>query len=108
MGWFHTLWYRLFGPAKTGGDGVLWAVIECDRCHERIPVRIDPRTDLQSEYREPGESGPWYTLHKEVMGNRCYALIHLYLEFGQHRNITAQQVSGGQIRSLGPEKPDDI
>jgi hypothetical protein len=71
-------------------------------------VRIDKRTDLQSEYQEAGDIGPWYRLDKEVMGNKCFALMHLSLEFDQHRNVIHQQVTGGKLLRLESTRLEEV
>lgn len=108
MGWLRTVLARLFGGAGRREGDVLWVTVECDRCHEQVTIRIDKRTDIQSEYLEAGDSGPWYTLHKEVMDNKCFALMHLFLEFDQRRAVLTQQVTGGKLVRLDTTRPDGV
>ena len=78
---------------------VLWLLIECSRCGERIKVRIDKKTDLQNEFRQPGEPSEAFTLKKEVLGSRCPNLIEVCLKFDPRYNIISKEVKNGRLIS---------
>ena len=73
---------------------ILWLRVKCNKCAEEIGVRVDKAKDLQSGF---SDSGPAFTLKKEILGNRCNNLMVAYLEFDRDGNIISQEVEGGQI-----------
>lgn len=90
-----------FRPLKFTSieDDLLWLIVECGKCGERIRVRINKKTDLQNEFRRPGGSGSSFTLKKEVMGNNCYNLMEVYLEFNDQYRILSKRVKNGKLLS---------
>jgi hypothetical protein len=82
-------------------DTALWLYIRCNRCGEAIQVRADRRYDVASEWLEPGDTGPAYTMHKDIVGDRCFQRISIDVEFNTRLEIVAQRVVGGTF--LTPE-----
>jgi hypothetical protein len=60
-------------------------------------IRADRRYDLVSEMRDPGESGPAYIMHKDIVGARCFQRIAVDIAFDHRQQIVQQQISGGQF-----------
>jgi hypothetical protein len=89
---------RLFGrrPPREG-HAALWIYVRCRRCGEAIRIRADRRYDLVSEMRDPGEAGPAYTMHKDIVGERCFQRIAVDLAFDHRQHIIAQQITGGEF-----------
>ena len=67
MRWFQRL-MSLF-RARPAADTALWLYVRCNRCGEALQVRVDRRYDLASEWRDPGEPGAAYTMHKDIVGS---------------------------------------
>lgn len=59
-------------------------------------MRADRRYDLVSEMRDPGEAGPAYTLHKDIVGTRCFQRIAVDVAFDQRLQIIERRISGGR------------
>lgn len=78
---------------------ILWLLVECGKCQEIIKVRVDKRTDLQSELLQPGEAGCAFTLKKEVLGKRCPNLMEVCLKFDRRYNIISKEVKNGRLIS---------
>lgn len=94
MRWFKRL--SLFiSRSRQPGDTALWLYVRCNRCGEVIPVRVDRRYDLASEWREPGEPGPAYTMHKDIVGDRCFQRIGVDVGFDASFMIVEQRIHGG-------------
>ena len=74
----------------------LWIYVACERCGEAIRVRADRRYDLVSEMRDPGEAGPSYTLHKDIVGGRCFQRIAVDVAFDQRLQMTERRIRGGR------------
>ena len=86
------------GEGKAGGD-VHWEYVRCDRCGEEIPVRVDLRNELTSQY--DGGEGALY-VRKGVVGSgksRCFQMIEVELFFDSNRRLVSRYISGGQFIS---------
>ena len=91
-------WLRRFFKRQLRQDSAtaLWIYVACGRCGEAIRVRADRRYDLVSEMRDPGESGPAYTLHKDIVGTQCFQRIAVDVEFDQRLQVIERRISGGR------------
>jgi len=100
MGFFKKVFaFKSLKVAKNPEVGILWLQVECGKCQEIIKVRIDKKTDLQSELLQPGESGCAFTLKKEVLGKRCSNLIEVCLKFDSRYNIISKELKNGKLIS---------
>jgi len=90
MGFFDRFKKALSAPASE--EGVLWLYVRCDRCGEKIRVRIDRRYDVNPDYEKGG-----YILRKEILGYRCPQLIYATLHFDRNFNVTSRDITGGQF-----------
>ena len=93
MRWLTRLFTR---RPRSASPSALWIYVACSRCREAIRVRADRRYDLVSEMRDPGEVGPAYTLHKDIVGTRCFQRIAVDVEFDQHFQVIERRISGGR------------
>jgi len=91
-------WLRRIFKRRPRQDSAtaLWLYVACGRCGEAIGVRADRRYDLVSEMRDPGEAGPAYTLHKDIVGVRCFQRIAVDVAFDHRLQITDRHISGGR------------
>src|SRR5919109_461646 len=91
-------WLRHFfkRPSRQDSATPLWISGACGRCGEAIRVRADRRYDLVSEMRDPGEPGPAYTLHKDIVGAQCFQRIAVDVEFDHRLQIIERRISGGR------------
>jgi hypothetical protein len=88
---------RFFSPrTRQERDAALWIYVRCRRCGEAIRVRADRRYDLVSALLDPGESGPAYTLHKDIVGGRCFQRIAVDLAFDSRLQIIDRRITGGE------------
>jgi hypothetical protein len=89
---------RLFtARPRQASHTALWIYVRCHRCGEAIRVRADRRYDLVSELRDPGEPGPAYTLHKDIVGRRCFQRLAVDLGFDRRQQLIDQQITGGEF-----------
>lgn len=93
MRWFRRLFTRW---PRSASPPALWLYVACSRCGETIRVRADRRYDLVSEMRDPGEAGPAYTLHKDIVGTRCFQRIAVDVAFDQRLQVIERRISGGR------------
>ena len=102
------MWWlrRLFSRPRAGeADKALWLHVQCDHCGEVIDVRVDRRYDVASNLLDPGEEGPAYTMHKDVVGDRCFRRISVTLGFDRRMNVVEQDIRGGRLQDEAA--PDD-
>lgn len=111
MWWLRRLFAR---PAGQEAGNALWLHVKCNRCGEVIRVRVDRRYDVASNLLDPGEEGPAYMMHKDVVGDRCFQRISVTLGFDRRMNIIERQIQGGQLQTEGeseaavrPQSPRD-
>ena len=82
---------RLFGrSAPSGAAGVLWLFVRCERCGEKIRVRLNRNTDALAEYDESGRT-THYRLRKEILGNRCPNLMAVDMRLDGSGRVLDQQ-----------------
>jgi hypothetical protein len=93
MQWLTRLFTR---RPRQESASALWIYVACGRCGEAIGIRTDRRYDLVSEMRDPGEAGPAYTMHKDIVGTRCFQRIAVDLEFDSRLQISERRISGGR------------
>ena len=102
MWWLRRLFSR---PRGREADNALWLHVQCDRCGEVIDVRVDRRYDVASNLLDPGEEGPAYTMHKDVVGDRCFRRISVSLRFDHRMKVVEQHIQGGRLQ--GDSASDD-
>jgi hypothetical protein len=93
MRWLRRLFTR---RSHSDSPSALWIYVACSRCGEAIRVRADRRYDLVSEMRDPGEVGPAYTLHKDIVGTHCFQRITVDVEFDHRLQVIERRISGGR------------
>lgn len=102
MAFFRAL-RRLSRGAGTGEAQAFVFYVRCDRCGEVVRARADRRWDLLQEL---GEGSGGYSLHKDVLGTRCNALMHVLVRFDDTYRITHQEVAGGRFVSAAEYDAD--
>jgi hypothetical protein len=93
MRWLTRLFKR---QSQAESASALWLYVACGRCGEAIRIRTDRRYDLVSEMRVPGELGPAYTLHKDIVGAHCFQRIAVDVEFDHRLQVIERRISGGR------------
>lgn len=89
---------RLFAAClRPPGNTALWLYVRCSRCGEALRVRVDQRYDLASEWRDTGEPGPAYTMHKDIVGDRCFQRISVDVGFDAGFQVVEQRIRGGEF-----------
>ena len=74
--------------------------VECDRCGEIIPVRIDRDHEVQPQYSleaEEGDHPDEWLLRKEVVGSNCQNLVRFALTFGSDQCLKSSAIEGGKF-----------
>lgn len=94
MRWLRQL-VSLISRSRQPGNTALWLYVRCSRCGEAIQVRVDRRYDLASEWRDPGEPGPAYTMHKDIVGDGCFQRISVDVGYDASFKVVEQRIRGG-------------
>jgi hypothetical protein len=95
MRWFKRLCLLFTSRSRQADNPAVWLYVRCSRCGEAIRVRVDRRYDLASEWRDPGEPGPAYTMHKDIVGEGCFQRIRVDVGFDDSFKIVEQHIRGG-------------
>ena len=95
-------------------DDALYLYIEADRTNEIVPLRVDINNDLSQEFA-PGsshDSPTHYTCTKQVMGEKAFRPVQVWLQFDSRRQLVDSRVEGGrlladdEVASLTDDDPD--
>ncbi len=90
----------LFGGTAASESSAVYFGVRCAHCGEVIRVRADKMYDLEEDYEMQADGIAGYTLHKEVLGQRCPRLMRLTVRFDHAKRIVAHEVEGGEIVDL--------
>jgi hypothetical protein len=99
MGLLKRLGALLGAGGGNRGDSGTYFAVKCRRCGEVVRVRTDTRFDLDQEFGEDGDSVAGYTLHKEVLGQRCSQLIRVTIHYDRSRREVQREAEGGEFVS---------
>jgi hypothetical protein len=93
------LWDRLKqvfgGGLSAGGDGGIYFYVRCDRCGDRVRIRLNPNSELQQEFDQSGEGVCAYSVRKMVVDQRCFRPIEVRLRFDAARRERSREIEGG-------------
>jgi hypothetical protein len=81
---------RLFGGGEPRDPDALWLYVRCDRCGQKMKIRVDRRHDLRRDYESGG-----YKLDKEIMDGTCFSLMMARVRFDAGQHIVSQELEGG-------------
>jgi len=100
-----SLWTRLKATFSAKGAGSrdegIYFYIRCDRCGDRVRVRLNPGADLQQEFGESGDTAG-YSVRKMVVDQRCFRPIEVKMRFDAGRRELSREIEGGTF--LTPEE----
>ncbi len=69
-----------------------WLYVRCRRCGTPLAVRVDLRNEPSIDYDTGG-----YVLHKDMMDDKCFALMHAEIHFDARRMIVEKKLDGGEF-----------
>ena len=93
---------RIFGGSAGPRDDGIYLYVRCNRCGDRVRVRISPTSDLQQEFDGESDRVGGYFVRKMVVDQRCFRPIEVTLRFDAGRRETERQIDGGTF--LTPEE----
>ena len=87
---------RAFGGGS--GDSGIYLYVRCDRCGDRVRVRINPAAELQQEFGD-GDQPAGYSVRKMVVDQRCFRPIEVVMRFDRGRRERSREIEGGAFIS---------
>lgn len=85
---------------KDGTHGI-WIYLQCDKCSEKIAVRLRTTSELQRREGSEAEQGPGeYFIQKTVVGSNCYQRIEATVDFDSRYNVVGSQVKNGRLLTV--------
>jgi hypothetical protein len=88
------------GEARPPADDGLYFYVQCNRCGEKLRIRVDRRNELQRDFDTGG-----FFVRKEMMDGRCFQLMYAEITFDGRYNVVHQDVTGG--RFITPEEYEE-
>jgi len=73
-------------------DGLRFYV-QCDKCGEKIAIRIDKRYDLT---RDPSSRTKAFSVRKDILGNKCRNLMRANVHISTGGKLLAVAVEGAR------------
>jgi hypothetical protein len=96
MALWDKLKQTLRAPLAKGRDEGIYFYVRCDRCGDRVRVRLNPMADLQQEFGDSGnQSG--YSVRKMVVDQRCFRPIEVRMRFDDQRRERSREIQGGEF-----------
>jgi hypothetical protein len=80
----------IFSSPPGGDPNALWLYVRCARCGTPLAVRVDLRNEPSIDYENGG-----YVLHKEMMDNKCFMLMHAEIRFDSQRKVIERTLDKG-------------
>lgn len=91
MGLFSRLFQR-----KPQESRDFYYTVKCKKCGEEIRVRLDKLSEPSPEYDEKGRVS-YYIYRKDVLGQKCFNLIHVEFVLNPNFEIISSEVTGGTL-----------
>ena len=93
-----SLWARLkasFSAGRASGrDEGIYFYVRCERCGDRVRVRLNPGAELQQDFGE-SSAAAGYSVRKMVVDQRCFRPIEVRMRFDAGRRELSREVEGG-------------
>lgn len=78
-------------------SGTLSYEIKCEKCGEKIKVRINPKTDLSRVFEESAPENASYVLKKEALGNNCQNIMNITCYYDSSYGEISRKISSGEF-----------
>lgn len=86
---------KLFSGGGGSADSGIYKYVRCNACKEPIRIRLNPSADLSPVFEGDNDDATGYEVHKEILGNRCYKLMHATWRFDTGKRLTGAEIEGG-------------
>jgi DNA-directed RNA polymerase subunit RPC12/RpoP len=86
------------GYTKLDGPSGLWFYVQCDRCGEKIAVRLRTTSEVQRREGPDADLGPGqHFVTKTIVGSRCYQRIEATIDLDSRYNVVGSTVQNGRL-----------
>lgn len=82
---------KLFGGEQKGeyrDQQGIYLYVECDRCGDRLRLRVDKKYDLNRDDRG-------YIWRKTIVDNKCFRPMETTVHFDRNYAVVEQEIEGG-------------
>ena len=94
---FIDLLKRAFANRSPETDGGIYFYVRCERCDERVQVRLNPQSDLQQQFEPSGDGIAGYFVRKVVIDQGCFRPIEVSMTFDPARRELSRDIAGGKF-----------
>lgn len=92
---------------KDGANGI-WIYVQCEKCGEKIKVRLRTTSELQRRDGPDSGEGPGELfVQKTIVGSRCYQRIDVVVDFDARHNVVGSQVTNGKLITVAEYDTND-
>lgn len=92
MGLFASLLKLVgIGQSSASSDRGVYYYVRCDRCGEKLRLRVDPYWDLGTT------DGGGFSVTKHLIGQKCFRTIEVTLTFDDKRQESERDITGGKF-----------
>lgn len=96
------------GYTTKAGTNAINIYVQCDKCGEKIPVRLSTTSEVQRRDGLDQDQGPgMFFIQKTIVGNRCYQRIEAAIEFDGRFNVIDSEVKNGRLLTVEEYKARD-
>ncbi len=96
------------GYATPDGPHGLRIYVQCDKCGEKVPVRLRTSSEVQKREGPDADQGSGqYFVQKTIVGSKCYQRIEATVEFDARYNVVESTVKGGKLITLKEFNKED-
>ena len=86
------------GYTTTDGPHGLWFYVQCDKCGEKIAVRLRTTSEVQRREGPDADLGPGqYFVQKTIVGSQCYQRIEAMVDFDAKYNVVDAIIDHGKL-----------
>jgi len=86
------------GYTTMDGPHGLWFYVKCDKCGEKIAVRLRTTSEVQRREGPDQDQGPGqYFVQKTIVGSKCYQRIEATVDFDAKYNVVEAKISHGKL-----------
>lgn len=92
--WFS----RAFNTKAEKDDSeALYFSVQCNACQEIIRIRADKKYDLLQEFESSSDRISGYSYHKDILGQKCFNLMHIIIRYDSSGREISREISGGRF-----------
>lgn len=93
--------------SQDGPHGIV-IYLQCDKCNEKIAVRLRTTSEVQKRDGLDADLGPGqYFIQKTIVGSDCYNRIEATVDFDAKYNVVSSDIKHGKLITVADYKKDE-